>query len=456
MHLHALQPRYAWVPGLILGVAVSSEKSIQMVGNVKAMAEGIEIWEIGRLIPSARNARTHSAAQIAELAGSMAAFGFMTPVLADSAGVIIAGHGRVLAARQLRLERIPVIVADHLSETEKRAYAIADNKIALNAGWDDELLKIELESLRGDGVDLRNLGFSEDEFNRLVDELDPTPRTDDDSAPEIPGAAVSRAGDLWQLGDHVLLCGDALDTASYSTLLSGASAAMVFTDPPYNVAYRAPGLGVSIANDDLGRRFGAFLDTACANLIANTQGALYVCMSSSELHTLHAAFTKAGGHWSTFVIWGKNSFTLGRADYQRQFEPILYGWTEGAGHYWCGARDQGDLWLMDRPQANDLHPTMKPVALVERAVLNSSRRGEVVLDPFGGSGSTLIACEKTGRQARLIELEPKYCDVIIQRWQQFTARDAVHRKTGETFAQVGGRVVALDSLAPAIDADPVI
>ena len=373
------------------------EETDEVVGPVRVIVASMEIWAIERLIPSARNARTHSAAQIAELAGSIAAFGFMAPVLVDSAGMIIAGHCRVLAARQLRLDRIPVIVADHLSETEKRAYAIADNKIALNAGWDDELLKVELESLRDDGIDLQNLGFSEEEFNELLDELDPTP-IDEEPLPEAPVVAVTQPGDLWQLGDHLLLCGDALDPSSYSSLLSGSSAAMVFTDPPYNVAYCAPGLGVGIANDNLGQGFGVFLETACRNLLANTEGAVYLCMSSSELHTLYAAFTKAGGHWSTFVIWGKNAFTLGRADYQRMFEPILYGWREGTKHYWCGARDQGDLWLIDRPQANDLHPTMKPIELVERAVLNSSRRGEIVLDPFGGSGSTLIACEKDRTQ----------------------------------------------------------
>jgi DNA modification methylase len=422
---------------------------------VKAIVERMELWAIERLIPSARNARTHSGAQIAELAGSITAFGFMAPVLVDSAGMIIAGHCRVLAARQLRLDRIPVIVADHLSETEKRAYAIADNKIALNAGWDDELLKVELESLRDDGVDLQNLGFSEEEFNLLVDELDRTPQVDDESLPEAPVVAVSQPGDMWRLGDHLLLSGDALDPSSYATLLSGSSAAMVFTDPPYNVGYCAPGLGVGIVNDNLGQGFGMFLETACRNLLAHTEGAVYICMSSSELHTLYQAFTKVGGHWSTFVIWGKNAFTLGRADYQRMFEPILYGWREGAKHYWCGARDQGDLWLIDRPQANDLHPTMKPVELIERAVLNSSRRGEIVLDSFGGSGSTLIACEKTGRKARLIELEAKYCDVIIQRWQQFTGKEALHEKTGETFAQVSARVAQIDSPSIATDANPV-
>ena len=315
----------------------------------KPMADKVEIWDLDRLIPYARNARTHSEAQIAEIAGSIAAFGFMTPVLVDSAGVVIAGHGRVLAARQLKLDKIPVIVVEHLSEGERRAYAIADNKIALNAGWDEGLLQVELEALRMDGFDLAKLGFSEQEFNDLIDSLSGEPRPQEDSAPELAALPVTRSGDHWLLGEHRLLCGDATGAAAYSVLLSGESADMVFSDPPYNVSYVAPGLGVSIANDDLGKDFGLFLEKACIHMLHNTRGAVYVSMSSGELHTLYDAFTRAGGHWSTFVIWGKHAFTLGRADYQRQFEPILYGWRAGAPHYWCGARDQGDLWLIDRP-----------------------------------------------------------------------------------------------------------
>jgi DNA modification methylase len=404
--------------------------------SIRAISDRIEIWHTERLIPSARNARTHSAEQVAELAGSMKAYGFMVPVLVDSDGVIIAGYARVLAARKLSLERVPVLVIKHLTPSEKRAYAIADNKIALNAGWDDELLRTELEDLKGEGVALEILGFSETEFNELLDKLSSVSTPEEDSAPESPGTPVSRIGDAWNLGDHRLICGDATDAASYAAVLGGALADMVFSDPPYNVAYRAPGLGVGITNDDLGSDFGVFLQNACGHMLENTRGAHYLCMSSSELHTLYSAFTKAGGHWSTFVIWGKSTFTLGRADYQRQFEPILYGWREKHPHYWCGARDQGDLWLIDKPQVNDLHPTMKPVALIERAVLNSSRRGESVLDPFGGSGSTLIACEKTGRVAKLIELEARYCDVIIKRWEEFTNREAIHSTAGKTFAQL--------------------
>jgi len=271
----------------------------------KPMADCIERWAIEKLIPSARNARTHSDEQIAQIAGSIHAFGFIVPVVVGRDGVVIAGHGRVLAARQLKLDCIPVIEVTHLSDAEQRAYAIADNKIALNAGWDDELLKVELEALKGDGVSLESLGFSDEEFKALMDELAPEVSPDEDSVPDAPATPVTRVGDVWQLGEHRLLCGDALDPDTYAALLSGQPTAMVFTDPPYNVAYIGPGLGVGIANDDLGKGFGPFLQTACENMLANTRGAVYVCMSSSELHTLYEAFTKAGGHWSTFLIWGK-------------------------------------------------------------------------------------------------------------------------------------------------------
>lgn len=212
-------------------------------------------------------------------------------------------------------------------------------------------------------------------------------------------------------------------------------------DPPYNVNYantpkdKLRGNHRPILNDNLGEDFGTFLQAACTNLLSVTKGAVYIAMSSSELDTLQQAFRNAGGKWSTFIIWAKNTFTLGRADYQRQYEPILYGWREGNDHYWCGARDQGDVWFVNKPAKNDLHPTMKPVELVERAIRNSSKTRDIVLDPFGGSGSTLIACEKSGRRARLIELDPKYIDVIIRRWQSFAGKKATRFADGLTFEE---------------------
>jgi DNA modification methylase len=315
---------------------------------------------------------------------------------------------------------------------------IADNQIATNAGWNDELLAAELAALKDDAFDLELLGFDDAELDRLLAmELEPVDNSDE--VPEPPADPISRPGDLWICGEHRVLCGDATVLADVEKVLAGELADMTFTDPPYNVNYansakdKLRGKNRPILNDALGEEFGALLYDACVNILTVTKGAVYMCMSSSELDTLQEAFRKAGGKWSTFVIWAKNTFTLGRSDYQRQYEPILYGWKDGADHYWCGARDQGDVWFFDKPTKNDLHPTMKPVALVERAVRNSSKSRDIVLDPFGGSGTTLIAAERAGRRARLIELDPKYVDVIVQRWQQTTEKSARHSMTGELF-----------------------
>jgi DNA modification methylase len=403
---------------------------------------------LGELIPYARNPRTHSDAQVAQIAASVREFGWTNPVLVDDANGIIAGHGRVLAARKLGLERVPVIELAHMSEAQKRAYVLADNQLALNAGWDEALLRLELADLSELGFDLGLIGFGDGDVERLL-ASEKTGLAEDDEAPALPEQAVTQPGELWLLGEHRLLCGDATVLADIEQVLEGRLADMAFTDPPYNVDYgcsakdRLRGNRRKILNDDLGNGFEAFLQDACANILSVTKGAVYVCMSSSELHTLQSAFTAAGGKWSTFVIWAKHTFTLGRADYQRQYEPILYGWREGHDHYWCGARDQGDVWFVDKPARNDLHPTMKPVALIERAIRNSSKTRDVVLDPFGGSGSTAIACEKTGRQARLVELDPRYCDVIVRRWQEWTGEQAKLQSDGRTLEEVAaGRAAA--------------
>jgi DNA modification methylase len=227
--------------------------------------------------------------------------------------------------------------------------------------------------------------------------------------------------------------------ADVETALGGELADMCFTDPPYNVNYansakdKRKGKSRPIWNDALGAEFGTLLYDASVNILTMTKGAVYICMACAELDSLQKAFRSAGGHWSTFVIWAKNTFTLGRSDYQRQFEPMLYGWKEGSDHYWCGARDQGDVWFIDKPARNDLHPTMKPIELVERAIRNSSKSRDIVLDLFGGSGTTMIAAERTGRRARLVELDPKYVDVIVQRWQNLTGGIAEHAVTQQPF-----------------------
>jgi DNA modification methylase len=386
---------------------------------------------LGELIPYARNPRTHSDAQVAQIAASIREFGWTNPVLVDGANGIIAGHGRVLAARKLGLEQVPVIELAHMTEAQRRAYVLADNQLALNAGWDEALLRLELADLSDLGFDLGLIGFGAGELERLLAGDSRTGLTENDDAPALPEQAITRPGDLWLLGEHRVLCGDATVLVDIERVLGGQLADLTFTDPPYNVDYanspkdKLRGKHRPILNDDLGSGFEASLYDACINILQVTKGAVYVCMSSSELDTLQRAFRAAGGRWSTFIIWAKNTFTLGRPDYQRQYEPILYGWQDGADHYWCGARDQADVWFFDKPVRNDLHPTMKPVALVERAIRNSSKTRDIVLDPFGGSGSTLIACEKTGRHARLIELDPKYVDVICRRFEAFSGTVAV-------------------------------
>ncbi len=407
------------------------------------LADKIEQWPTAKLVPYARNARTHSEAQVAQIAASIAEFGFTNPILAGSDGVIVAGHGRLAAAQKLGLEVVPVVVLDHLSPTQRRALVIADNRIAENAGWDDAMLRVELAALADDDFNVALTGFDADALAELMagEEPDADGQTDDDAVPEVPETPISRSGDVWLLGGHRLLCGDATVAASYERLLAGEQADMVFTDPPYNVNYansakdKMRGKDRAILNDNLGDGFYDFLLAALTPTVAHCRGGIYVAMSSSELDVLQAAFRAAGGKWSTFIIWAKNTFTLGRADYQRQYEPILYGWPEGAQRHWCGDRDQGDVWNIKKPQKNDLHPTMKPVELVERAIRNSSRPGNVVLDPFGGSGTTLIAAEKSGRQARLIELDPKYVDVIVRRWQDWTGQQATRESDGLVFDQ---------------------
>ena len=400
---------------------------------------------LGDLIPYARNPRTHSDAQVAQIAASIREFGWTNPVLVDGQNGIIAGHGRVMAARKLGLERVPVIELAHMTEAQKRAYVLADNQLALNAGWDEELLRVELADLSELGFDLALIGFGAGELEQLL-AGEKTGLTEDDDAPALPQQAVTHPGDLWILGEHRLLCGDATVMADVERVLGGSLADMTWTDPPYNVDYanspkdKLRGKHRPILNDSLGRASRRSSRMPAPTFSRSPRGRLCV-HDSSELHTLQKAFTAAGGKWSTFVIWAKHTFTLGRSDYQRQYEPILYGWPAGHDRYWCGARDQGDVWFFDKPARNDLHPTQKPVALIERAVRNSSKSRDIVFDPFGGSGSTLIACEKTGRQARLVELDPKYCDVIVQRWQAFSGGAATLVDDGTNFGEVVNRRV---------------
>lgn len=404
----------------------------------------IERWPTEKLVPYARNARTHSEEQVAQIAASIVEFGFTNPILAGSDGVIVAGHGRLAAAQKLGLDTVPVVVLDHLTPTQRRALIIADNRIAENAGWDDAMLRIELQSLQEDGFNLDITGFDADALAEIMagEETTVDGNTDEDAIPELSETTISRPGDVWILGNHRLVCGDATQTSSYEQLLAGQRVQMIWSDLPYNVNYansakdKLRGKHRPILNDNLGEGFYDFVFDALSLMLPHCDGAVYIAMSSSELDTLQAAFRAAGGKWSTFIIWAKHTFTLGRADYQRQYEPILYGWPEGSSRHWCGDRDQGDVWNIKKPARNDLHPTMKPVELMERSIRNSSRPGDVVLDCFGGSGSTLIAAEKSGRRCFMMELEPKYCDVIVRRWQEFSGGKAISEYSQRVFDEV--------------------
>ncbi|HZT29428.1 MAG TPA: site-specific DNA-methyltransferase [Bryobacteraceae bacterium] len=403
----------------------------------------VQFWPIDKLIPYARNARTHTEEQVAQVAASIAEFGWTNPILVGADGIIIAGHARLAAARKLKMTEVPVIVLDHLTETQRRALVLADNRLALSAGWDEEMLRVELESLKEDEFDLDLVGFTEDEIEEILagPEQTKTGLTDEDAVPDEQEKVVTVAGDLWVMGQHRLLCGDATVLGHVEKVLAGDLADMCFTDPPYNIDYEGRTKDkLKIQNDSLGAKFYGFLKDASANILAVCKGAVYICMSSSEMHTLRQAFLEAGGHWSGIIIWVKNHFTLGWGDYRHNYEPIMYGWREGGTHYWCGDRGQSDTWEIKRPSANREHPTMKPVELVERALRNNSKSRDTILDPFGGSGTTIIACEKTGRQARVIELDPKYCDVIVRRWQAFTGQVARLDGSGRAFDDVAAEV----------------
>ena len=408
--------------------------------TISWLADKIEQWPTDKLVPYARNARTHSDAQVAQIAASIAEFGFTNPILAGSDGVIVAGHGRLAAAQKLGIATVPVVVLDHLTPTQRRALVIADNRIAENAGWDEAMLQVELADLQGDDFDLSLTGFDADALADLLagEETTSDGQTDEDSVPDAD-TSITRPGDVWICGNHRVICGDSTDASTYDALMAGDIADMVFTDPPYNVDYantakdKMRGTDRPILNDNLGAGFHDFLLAALTPTLAHCRGGIYVAMSSSELDVLQSAFRTAGGKWSTFIIWAKHTFTLGHADYQRQFEPILYGWPADGTRHWCGARDQGDVWNIKKPHKNDLHPTMKPVELVERAVRNSSRPGDIVLDSFGGSGTTMIASEKSDRKARLIELDPKYVDVIVRRWQDYAGAQATRQSDGVAF-----------------------
>jgi site-specific DNA-methyltransferase (adenine-specific) len=399
----------------------------------------VEYRPIEALIPFARNSRTHSAEQIAQIAASIHEFGFTNPVLIDEKGGIIAGHGRVQGARKLGLEQVPTITLTGLSDAQKRAYVIADNKLALNAGWDMELLASEITGLNEDGFDLNLLGFDEDELGDLLG-TETGGLTDPDDAPEVPIKATSVTGDIWVLGRHRVMCGDSTSNEALEKLTEGQLVDMWLTDPPYNVAYEGKTkAALKIQNDSMGDGdFRQFLRDAyvAADSVLKPGAVFYIWHADLEGYNFRGAAFDAGWKVRQCLIWKKSVMVMGRQDYQWKHEPCLYGWKDGAGHLWASDRKQTTILEFDKPQRNGEHPTMKPVALFEYQLTNNTKGGDVVLDSFGGSGTTLIAAEQSGRIARLMELDPRYCDVIVRRWQEFTGLEAVHAESGESFEQV--------------------
>lgn len=397
----------------------------------------IEQVKLDALIPYARNSRTHSENQVAQIAASIKEFGFTNPVLIDETGSIIAGHGRVMAARKLAITDVPSIRLTHLTEAQKKAYVIADNKLALNAGWDDEMLAVELTDLKDMGFDLDLTGFSTDEIEALLAPVGTEGLTDEDAVPEVPEAPVTVLGDVWLLGKHRVMCGDSTSIDAVEKLMDGQKADMVFTDPPYGVGYTgglqnsAKGLrGNSrdmIKNDDIDLYEEA---VTIASLICN--GPVFMFYADTVPFGLYRGIENVGGDVVALLIWKKKGGygALG-ASYKPNHEPCVIWKPKGTKLNFIGSTTETRIWEEDKEGVNKLHPTQKPVAIPERAIRN--HHANVVLDMFGGSGSTLIACEKTGRINRSMELDPKYCDVIVQRWQEFTGQTATLEANGKPF-----------------------
>ena len=405
------------------------------------MAQRIELWPVEKLIPYGRNPRTHSEAQVAQIAASIAEFGFNNPILVDTKDGIIAGHGRLLAARKLQLAEVPVIVLDHLTEAQKRAYILADNQLALNAGWDDTLLAVELAALQKEDFNLDLIGFEDAELARLLAVQDAAEGlTDEDAVPELPETPISMLGDLWILGGHRLLVGDATDSDAVAKLMGGAPADLVFTDPSYNVDYDGyTEERLKIKGDRMSEAdFKKFLDAAFRSYrnVVKPGASIYVCHSSSWQREFQNALEAAGFDVRCQIIWAKNTFAWGFGRYKFQHEPMFYCHVAGEKDPWYGDKTQSTLWHEKKPAANRIHPTAKPVELVERALLNSSKSGDVVVDLFGGSGSTLIGCERRGRHARLMEIDPKYADCIVRRYQEYAGKQATLDVDGSSFDEV--------------------
>lgn len=380
--------------------------------------------DVSELIPYVRNARTHSEAQVSQIAASIREFGFLSPILVAEDNTILAGHGRLAAALKLGLKKVPCVKENHLTETQKRAYIIADNKLSLNAGWDSELLAVELSELEGADFNLDLLGFDEAELSSIFDADKDVSDDDFDVEKELEEPCFSKTGDMWTLGKHRIICGDATKLETFKMLLEDTKVNLVVTDPPYNVNYE--GAAGKIKNDNMENdKFYQFLFNSFVNMeqAMADDASIYVFHADTEGLNFRKAFQDAGFYLSGCCIWKKPSLVLGRSPYQWQHEPCLYGWKKKGKHKWYAGRKETSVWEFEKSKKNADHPTMKPIALLAYPIKNSSMTNSLVLDPFAGSGSTLIACEQTGRICYAIELDEKYCDVIVKRYIEQVGND---------------------------------
>lgn len=397
----------------------------------------MQLVPIEKLVPYVNNARTHSPEQINKLRSSLREFGFINPVIIDRDYGVIAGHGRILAAKEEGIKDIPCVFADHLTEAQKKAYIIADNRMAMDAGWDEELLRVEIEALQAEAFDLSLTGFDEKELADLFQEDSEVEDDDFDVDGELKEPAVTQMGDVWTLGRHRLVCGDSTKAETYEVLMQGQKANLVLTDPPYNVNYE--GAAGKIKNDNMaGDKFYQFLLDAFTNMekVMANDASIYVFHADTEGLNFRKAFADAGFYLSGCCIWMKPSLVLGRSPYQWQHEPCLYGWKKKGKHQWYADRKQTTIWSFEKTKKNTDHPTMKPIPLLAYPIKNSTMSNTLVLDPFGGSGSTLIACEQTDRSCFTIELDEKFCDVIVKRYiEQVGSADEVSvLRDGKTYS----------------------
>jgi DNA modification methylase len=404
----------------------------------------LEWRSVSTLIPYARNSRTHSDEQIAQIAASIKEFGWTNPILIDGDNGIIAGHGRLSAARKLGHEEVPVIELKDLTETQRKAYIIADNRLALNAGWDNEMLTIELNDLLADNFALDILGFDPKELAALLEPEVVVGLTDENDVPDIPDEPITKLGDIYQLGNHRLMCGDSTSIDAVDKLMP-ETANMIFTDPPYLMDFTGGIHGDgsksfnakhgSIKNDKMSDKDGDdFLDAINSVITSKVDGAFYITFYRLGINKYFASMERTGLKCRSLVIWDKGNHTLSNSDYMSMYEPMFYGWVNN--HKFYGGKNGMDIWRIKRTAKNDLHPTMKPVELVEKAVLDGSAINGIVLDLFGGSGTTIVACEKHNRHCRIMELDPKYCDVIVKRWEDFTGKKAMLVNANEELSEI--------------------